>query len=417
MGDGGGFSTTLTTGTVSINMLLEVDGEYSALLLGSGTAAPAHDSGSGSGSEFAPTKEDVEKAAAAAAEVVAEHPAETPVAISALAAWNLATTDGVVNGGAGAAGAAMAIRIEVAAAFGYYGDWYTASKDVTLVGDGHGSNGGGGGGNFVSLSTSFDWQPTRDVWANLDEPMVADVKVYSSAPSAAAHSRLPVAEAAVGSTSVRTQEEELVLLQATLCKRATSMGIGNRAGREGNTPTGADTAAPVAMQATLMPSAERKEHDLPHYPEKGEEIAPPFAAGSAAPAPAPAAAAVGPSGPVLVVSQIEDEDWWKAHEEKTYGKGMEAVNALPRLRGWKPGDWKTRRRRRRRQDEERERRRAEEAARRRANRRGGDNEFRRTSGGNSTDGGRSAWGAVKGAWRAVGRKWRRSVRKFRRGRK
>ncbi|CAN0236751.1 unnamed protein product [Pylaiella littoralis] len=420
-GGGGGSNTTLATRTVRTNMMLDVDDQFSALLRGLGTAAPAHDDGSGG--DFAPTKEKVEIAAAAAVEAVADNPAEAPVAISALAAWNLATTNGVKTGGAGAAGAAMKVRVEVAAAFGYHGDWYTTSKDVTLVDDGHGSESGGGGSD-VSLSTSFDWQPTGDVWVNLDEPAVADVKVYSNVLSAA-HPGLPVAESVVGSTLVQTQEEqELVLLQATLCKRATSVSFGSRAGREGSTATGASTAASAAMQATLMTHTGRKEYGPPQQPEKGEGSYLPVTAGSPAPAPAPAtpaaaaaaaAAAAGPSGPVIAVSEIQDGKWWKAHEEKVYGRGMDTVNALPRLRNWKPGDWKKRRKRRRRQDEERERRRTGETAYGRADRGGRNSGFRRSSDRDSVNGRRSAWRAVKGAWRAVGRMWRRSARKFRRG--
>lgn len=414
-GGGGDSTTTSATGTVRINMLLEVDDEYSALLLSSGTAAAAARD-FGPGGELAPTKEDVEMAASAATGVVADNPAEAPVAISAIAAWNLATTQSVLNRGAGAAGAAMEVRIEVAAAFGYHGDWYTTSKNVTLVGDGYGSN-SGGGGSVVSLSTSFDWEPTGDVWSNLDEPAVADVKVYSSVPSVV-HSGFPVAEAAVVSKSVVNQEEELVLLQATLCKRSTSVGGGSRGGRGRTTVTGAAPAAPATIQATLMPYTERKEYDRPQQPTSGDGGTPLVTAGSAAPVPAPAAvtqaAAAFPSQPVLVVSEIEDGEWWKAHEEKAYSRGVDAINALPRLRGWKPGDWKKRRKRRIKQDEERERRRSEEAAHRRADRRGGNSGFRRSSGRDSSDGARSAWGTVKGAWRVVGRMWRRSVGMFRR---
>lgn len=370
-------------------MLLEVDDELSTLL---GFGAAAHSSG-----EVTPTKEDLEMTAAAAAEVVTDNPAEAQVAISALAAWNLAMTNSVVQGGAAAA---MEVRVEVAAGFGYHGDWYMASKNVTLIDDGHGNS---GGGNVVSLSTSFDWQPTGDVSAKLDEPAVADVTVYG-APSA--HAGLPVAAAA--STSIKDQEEEeLVLLQATLCKRATS-GVGGRAVWGGSTATGAPAAA-AAMQATLTPYTERKEHGRPQQPE-GEGVIPPVAAESAAPA--------GPSRPVVVVSEIEDGEFWRAHEEKGYGRGMDAVNALSRLHGWKPGDWKKRQKRRRKQEEERERQRAD----RRpgdgstgTGNRGGAKNSRRRGGDSSADGGRSAWGAVRGAWRAVGQMWRRSVRKFRRG--
>ncbi|CAM9882065.1 unnamed protein product [Ectocarpus sp. 4 AP-2014] len=296
--------------------------------------------------------------AAAAATAAAENPAGAQMAIPALAAWNLMTTGGTP--------AMMPmIRVEVGAAFGYHGDWYTAGKTIPLTSDGSGH------GSALLSSATFDWQPAPDVWSKLDEPMAADVRVY-------------------GTASTPTEEQEVgpLMLRGTLCKRAS--GFGGRSTHDGTTQG--------TMKAALTPYAERR------------------------PAVAANAVAISPSRPSMVISEIRDGEWWRAREEEESGRGMDAVDALPRLPRWKPGDWKKIRRRRKRQEEERERQRAQEAAHRRADRLGGDrgrdtasrDGRNRRGSGSEAKVGRSPWGAVKGAWRAVGRGWRRARRKFRR---
>ncbi|CAN0010282.1 unnamed protein product [Ectocarpus sp. 12 AP-2014] len=343
---------TPATGTIGIKVVLEVDNTGRWREGGGGTT-----SGRRTG-EPVPTREDVEMAAAAAIAATAEDPAEAQMAISVLAAWNLITT------GETPATLPM-IRVEVGAAFGYHGDWYTAGKTIPLTSDSSCLS------SALLSSATFDWQPAPDVWSKLDEPMAADVRVYGTA-----------------STATEEQEEGLLLLRGTLCKRASGFG-----GRSTHDETTQGT-----VKAALTPYAERL------------------------PAVAAEAVAISPSRPSVVVSEIRDGEWWRAREEEESGRGMDAVDALPRLPRWKPGDWKKRRRRRKRQEEEREKQRAQEAARRRADSwgdgKGRDTASRdgrnRRGSGSEAKVGKSPWGAVKGAWRAVGRGWRRARRKFRR---
>lgn len=337
------------TGTIGIKLVLELDntGRW-------GEGGGGKTSGTG---EPVPTREDVEMAAAAATAATTENPAEAQMAISALAAWNLMATRETPA-------TLPMIRVEVGAAFGYHGDWYTAGETIPLAFDGSGHS------SALLSSATLNWQPTPDVWTKLGEPMAADVRVYGTA-----------------STPTEEQEEGLLLLRGTLCKRASRFGDRNTH----------DETTKDSMNATLEPYAERQ------------------------PAVAAEVVATSPSRPFVVVSEAGDEDWWRAREEEESGRGMDVVDALPRLPRWKPGDWKKRRRRRKRQEEERERQRAQEAARRRADRRGGDrgrdtasrDGSNRRGSGSEAKSGRSPWEAVKGAWRAFGRGWRRARRKFR----
>lgn len=360
---------TGAAGAVGVSLLLEVDitDERTAE---KGDEAPSLGLHAAySVGESIPTREEVETAAAQAA-AVGNNAVEAQLAISALAAWNLVSNNGVAKEGTAAA---IDIRIEVAAAFGCRGDRYTSSKSLSLRQDD-----GYIGGNVVPLSASFDWQPTGDVWASLDGPAVADVKVYG-APSGAM----------AGSTS--TKQGEVLLLQSTLCKRASPGMVKGTAKR----------AAAAPMKAILGPYIEQTEYAK--LAEEGGAVA------------ASAGDAHSSSRPLVVVSEIEDEEWWKGREAAEYGRGMDAVNALPRIPGWKPGDWKKRRRRRRRQEEEKERQRAEKAGHRRAGRRGGEGDSSTGSrGGSKRRERRSGWGVVKGAWRAVGRMLRGATGKLRR---
>eukprot|EP00903_Cladosiphon_okamuranus_P020632 g18942.t1 len=349
-------------GAVGVSLRLEVDitDERTQDRGGEAEALGLHVA-SGAG-ESVPTRREVVTAAVEAA-AVTNGATEAQLAISALAAWNLVLDNGIAQEGSVAG---LEIRIEVAAAFGYRGHRYTASKRLALAQeDGH------MGGDVVPLSVSFAWHPTGDVWASLDGPAVADVKVYG-APSAAM----------TGWTS-KNQGEPL-LLQATLCKRASPSVVTGTAKRP----------ATASIEATLEPYIEQN---------------------VCAKLEADAATSNSSSRPPVVVSEIQDAEWWKAREEEENGRGMDAVNALPRIPGWKPGDWRKRRRRRRRQEEERERAKIDKASRRRAGRRGGEGD----SGTGGRDGSKkhkrqSGWGFVKGVWRAVGRMLQGATGKLRR---
>lgn len=355
-----GVDHTGAAGAVGVSLLVEVDITDNRTKEKGGEAPVLGLHAAYGAGESVPTWQEVETAAAEAA-AMASNAAEAQLAIAALAAWNLLSDDSTQQGTA----AGTEIRIEVAAAFGYRGDRYSSSKSFALLQDDGYIN-----GNVVPLSASFDWKPTGDVWANLDGPAVADVKVYG-APSAAM----------VGSASAK--QGELLLLQATLCKRA-SPGVATGT---------ANIAATAPMKAILEPNIEQSEY-----------------------ATLEAHATSSSSRSLVVVSEIEDEEWWKAREAEENGRGMDAVNALPRIPGWKPGDWKKRRRRRRRQEEERARQQTGSGAHRRTGRTGGEGDSGTASSRGESQNRRrkSGWGIVKGAWRAVGRLVREATGKLRR---
>ncbi|CAM9912736.1 unnamed protein product [Scytosiphon promiscuus] len=359
------------SGTVGVRLLLEVgsvegrkDGGEESPLLGFDTTRGVRKS--------APTGADVEAAAKAAAATVGGNPGEAQIAISGLAAWNLMMASSTQEIAEQAR--TMQVHVEIGAAFGTRGDWYTARETMALTDDGVGHENDGSNGSL--LTASLDWQPIGEVWSKLDGPIVADVKVFVSAPST------PVGN------------EELLLLHATLCKTPSTVGSWERG------PTTEAAAAPTdALMATLVPHAEQDRVRQQQSEQKGD---------SAVPVSSVAAAASSPSspGPTVVIIEIEDGDWWRAHDEEAYGRGMDAVNALPRLAGWKPGDWKKRRERKRKQEIEKERRRAEKGARRRTEGEGGYGrrgaKRRKVEG----DEGRreASWRGVKGVWRAIGRR-------------
>lgn len=371
---GAGVDHTVAAGTVGVRLLLDVDITDERKEKEGGEGSPLELHAAYNAGESIPTREEVEAAAAEAA-AVTNNAAEAQLAISALAAWNLISTNNSSIAQEGNA-AGIEMRIEVAAAFGYGGDRYTFSESLALAQDDAYI-----GSNDAPLSASFDWQPTGAIWASLDGPAVADVKVYG-VPSAAMTESVPM------------KQGETLLLHATLCKRA-SPGV---------------VASTAPVQVTLkQPYIEHNEFAT-KVEEEGIAVV------------ASADASNSSSRPPIVVSEIEDEEWWKSREEEEYGRGMEAVNALPRMPGWKPGDWKKRRRRRRRQQEEKESRRTENTAYRQAGRRGvGSN-----SGTDSRDGLKRreqtskrrrrtpGWGVVKEAWKAFGRMIRGAKGKLRR---
>lgn len=354
----------------------------------------------------APTRGDVEAAAVAAAATVTDS-AGAQAAISALACWNLMMTTWEAG--------LPAVHVEVVVAFGHRGDWYTVNKTIALTrsalqaassepgapppSSSSGSSGDHGNHETVLLTASFDWQPTADVWPKLGGPAVADVKVYDAADAGVADG--------VSVAGLLSSPPVQPLLQATLCKRAEEGG----AGAEGGTSAVRTDVTPYTEQRV---SARRTAYDttssgvssgggsstststggnpgVQTQPEFASVVRSEFAAGIGFATSRP-----------WVISEIEDREWWANREEEERGKGMDAVHALPRLPGWKPGQWKIRHQRRRRQAQEKERRRAAEAA------------SRRESAGTKTGGGifpTDMWGVVKGAWRTTKREWRRARRR------
>ena len=368
-----------------------------------------------------PTRGDVETAAAAAVAAVTD-PADSQAAISALACWNLMMTRWEVD--------APAVHVEVVVAVGSRGEWYTTKKTIALTrsaiqaasaepgeppplfSSGSSSPGDSGNHGTARLIASFDWQPAADIWAQLGGPAVADVKVYDAADEDVAGGTS--AAGLSSSPSVRP------LLQATLCKRAVAGGgVGG-----GGAATGVTAVRTYVTPYTEQQvNARRTAHDSNSSGIGGGGIydrssnsstgsngcvqtQPEFSSVGLD----DSAAGIGfATSPPWVVSEIEDREWWTKHEREEWSKGMDAVHALPRLRGWKPEDWRKRQQRRKKQAREKERRRSEEAANRRENaraKRGHDSRPTDCSGRNSV------WGVVKGAWRAAGREWRKARRIF-----
>ncbi|CAM9199991.1 unnamed protein product [Laminaria digitata] len=321
-----------------------------------------------------------------------------------------------------------AVHVEVAVAFGNRGDWYTANKTISLTrsalqaassepgapqpSSSSGPSGGSGNHGTALFTASFDWQPTARVWDKLGGPAVADVKVYDAADADVA--------GGVSVAGLSLSPPVQPLLQATLCKRAEAGGIGAKgrttAIRTDVTPyteqrvTARRTAYGIVSSGVSSGSGNGSSSSSSSSTggnNTGAQTQPEFASVVRDKS---AAAGVGfvTSRP-WVISEIEDREWWaNREEEEERGKGMQAVHALPRLHGWKPGQWKKRQQRRKRQAKEKERRRAGEAASRR------ENAGAKRGGGSLPTGGSrgtSVWGVVNRAWRAAGREWRRARRR------
>lgn len=358
----------------------------------------------------APTRGDVEAAAAAAAAAVTDS-AGAQAAISALASWNLMMTTWEMS--------MSAVHVEVVVAFGHGGDWYTANKTVPLTrgalqaassepgapppSSSSGSSGGSGNHETVLLTASFDWQPTADVWAKLGGPVVADVKVYDVADADVA--------GGVSVGELLSSPPVQPLLQATLCKRTEAGDVG---AEERTTAVRTDVTPYTEQRA----SARRTAYDIISSGVSsdggsggGSSSSSSGTDGNPGVQTQPMLASVLRNGSAAgsgfatsrpwVISEIEDREWWANREEAERGKGMDAVHALPRLPGWKPGQWKKRQQRKRKQAQERERRRRKSAEAERGN----------ASPRTGYSGGTSMWGVVKGAWRAAGREWQRARRR------
>lgn len=357
--------------------------------------------------------EDIEAAATAAAATITDR-GEAQVAISALACWNLMLTVPSV--------AVPAMYVDIVAAFGNHGDWYTANRTIPLthsteetssslsrLSPSSFSSGGSSDhtdDKIILLSASFDWQPPEHVWEKLDNAVVADMKVYDATYASlgddSAPSRLP---------QLSFTEEQL-LLQATLCKRELFYTKSQR-GSEKEPATQA-TLTPLTKQSTdsRRSACTSWENNHGGRPKNISIAQSEFHPADAHSRP-------------CVVTEIDDREWWTTFEEKNHGRGMEAVHALPRLLDWKPGQWKKRLQRKRKQEKEKERRRAEEAAHRRKSSRA-ERENRSNGAGSGSSSGKnkssSAWGAARRVGRVVKRKWRnirrsveREIQKIRQG--
>lgn len=418
-----GHSDARLPGSLGVSVLLEVevDRETSSTLQQTvSPPSPASAGSSGSGIDAAtsghsgaaaesphasiPKRGDVEAAAAAAAAAVADR-AGAQAAISALACWNLMMT--------WEAAVPTAVLVEISAAFGNHGDWYTISKTIPLTqsSSDHGSSSPSGlppsspsswSSNLnqdatsrpTLLSTSFDWKPTGVVWDKLDDFAVADVKVYD-----AAHIDM------IGASS--SSLSAMLLTQVTLCKRASAdIGGGGGMGSE---------EGPAIVRAELTPYAEQQPHA--RRTSRSSTLiggAPPELVSII---PSEAVPNLSSSLPPGAVSEIDDQEWWINREEDERSRGMQAVHRLPRLSGWKPGQWRVRRQRRRKQEEERELRRAREAKARRERSRAGRGDAGGAGGGRRKTGSNRrgpGMGVVKRLWRAVGKEWERVRRRFRR---
>ena len=318
------------------------------------------------------------------------------------------------------------VHVEVVVAFGRHGDWYTADKTMSLTRSAlqaassepgapppsslSGSSGGSRNHETVLLSAAFDWQPTVDVWAKLGGPVVADVKVYDAEDVEVA--------GGVSVAGLLSSPPVQPLLQATLCKRAEAGGVGAEGG---TTAVRTDVTPYTEQQVTARRTAYSiissgvsdgggSDGSVSSSGSTGGNAGVQTQAEFASVTQDEYAAGVGfTTSRPWVISEIEDREWWANREKEERGKGMDAVHALPRLPGWKPGQWKKRQQRRKKQAQERERRRAREAASRResAGAKRGDDSLPTGCGR-----GNSVWGVVKAVWRAVGRECRRARRRF-----
>lgn len=375
---------------------------------------------------FSPSREDVEAAAAVAAREVTDREG-AQAAISALACWNLAMTTSENA-------TAQFLRVEITAAFGYSGEWYTSSKVIALTEDARStslssssspqprvsnspplsspsdtySDSVGEGEATIRLSATFNWQPAGNARAKLDGPIVADVKIYGETT--------PTKESVHQGISSDVLPAGSILSHGTVCKRASASDSTGSLLREGDSDT-------AMLQANLIPVAEQRTYgrrtaQLGETADGGRttggrrsgsntlavdreqpDVNSPIPKGSVASTPTP----------LVVVSEISDPEWWSAQEEKEYGRGMQAVHALKRLTDWELDQWKKQRQRGRKQETEKERRRAKTAADRREKAR-----TEREGGGRRkrNDAREMKAGPAKRVWEAMGRRLRRVWRKL-----
>ena len=260
------------------------------------------------------------------------------------------------------------MHLEVASVFGSGGDWYTAKQNIALTRNSfqessHSSSlpswplatlASGSINDFdeqeaTILVGNLEWLLEEDVRDKLDEIAVADVKAYRRA-----HSKANDVEPSQAGRSESQLQQQLLLLQATLCKRDSS-GVGVDSTSE---------KASASFRTSLTPYAEQR-------PQARRGAAPGIGSNDSG---VPTAKGVfsnqaggsvnAPPSQSCVVSGMEDGEWWRELNEHERGRGMAAVNALPRHPDWKPGQCRVFQDRTRKQ---RRRQRMEETARRRGN--------------------------------------------------
>ena len=260
------------------------------------------------------------------------------------------------------------MHLEVAAVLGSGGDWYTAKQNIALTRNSfqessHSSSlpswpsatlASGSINDFDEqeakiLVGNLEWLLEKDVRDKLDEIAVADVKAYRRA-----HSEANGVEPSQAGRSESQLQQQLLLLQARLCKLDSS-GVGVDSTSE---------KASASFRTSLMPYAEQR-------PQARRGAAPGFGSNDSG---VPTAKGVSlnqaggsvnaPPSQSCVVSGMEDGEWWRELNEHERGRGMAAVNTLPRHPDWKPGQCRVFQDRARKQ---RRRKKMEETARRRGN--------------------------------------------------
>lgn len=313
--------------------------------------------------ESSPGPADIEEAVAGAVAAVGMDYSDANGAIAALACWNLksSTPEEEVDN------TATGMRVELIAAFGDKGDWFTAEKTVALTrecapqhqrsvppsatstapashdcynpsGSTSNNHSSFNSNRVQFLRASFDWTPTKDMWDMADGPVVADVKVYGTAGDVIA------ADPQTGPWAGAPSSQHLLLLQASLCKK--------------RMPWVLESGMKRVLNADVAPYIEQPAHARRHACKTKQDTLDSVSTFL----PLELATTTATS---WVVSEMDDPEWTTLEEDQRRRSMMEALNALPRWSGWTPGMWKKRRQRRQKQEEEKERRRAREAAERR----------------------------------------------------
>ena len=283
-----------------------------------------------------PDREEMGAAVAVAAVASARDRAEVQAAISVLTCWNILA-------GAEEAGAYI-VHLEVAAVFGSGGDWYTANQNIALTRNSfqeasHSSSlplwpwatlASGSINDFneqeaTILVGNLEWLLEEDVRDKLDEIAVADVKAYRRA-----HAEANGVEPFQAGRSESQLLWQQLLLQATLCKRDSS-GVGVDSTSEKASASFRTSLTPYAEQ---RPQARRGAAPGSRSNDSGVPTAKRISLNQAG------GSVNAPPSQSCVVSEMEDGEWWRELDEHERGRGMAAVNALPRHPGWKPGQWR-----------------------------------------------------------------------------
>ena len=375
--------------------------DYEAIRMSSRSLKAASDAKAPIG---VPDREKMGAAVAAAAVASTRDRAEVQAAISVLT-WNILA-------GAEEAGASM-VHLEVTAVFGSGGDCYTTNQDIDLTRNScqessHSSSLPSWSWATLASENDFDeqeatilvgnleWLLEEDVRDKLDEIAVADVKVYRRT-----HTEAKGVEPSQAGRSESQLQEQQLLLQATLRKRDSS-GVGVDSTSE---------KASARFRTSLTPYAEQR-------PQARRGAAPEIGSNDSG---VPTAKGVSPNqagGSVnappsqsCVVSEMEDGEWWRELDEHERGRGMAAVNALPRHPDWKPGQWREFQDRTRKQ---RRRKKIEKTARRRENNiKSETHDIIESRTKEKRRGNLGVIGFARRLWRAAGREWGRFRRLLR----